>query len=39
VYFVALVNVLDFKDGGLGTLGAEQIAWVADFARTGTTFA
>jgi 3',5'-cyclic AMP phosphodiesterase CpdA len=30
VHFVALVNVLDFKDGGLGTLGAEQIAWLAD---------
>jgi 3',5'-cyclic AMP phosphodiesterase CpdA len=29
VHFVALVNVLDFKDGGLGTLGAEQLAWVA----------
>jgi len=29
VHFVALVNVLDFKDGGLGTLGAEQIAWLA----------
>jgi len=29
VHFVALVNVLDFKDGGLGTLGAEQIAWPA----------
>ncbi len=29
VHFVALVNVLDFKDGGLGTLGPEQIAWLA----------
>jgi 3',5'-cyclic AMP phosphodiesterase CpdA len=29
VHFVALVNVLEFKDGGLGTLGAEQLAWVA----------
>jgi 3',5'-cyclic AMP phosphodiesterase CpdA len=29
VHFVALVNVLDFKDGGLGTLGNEQIAWLA----------
>jgi len=29
VHFVALVNVLDFKDGGLGNLGAEQLAWVA----------
>jgi 3',5'-cyclic AMP phosphodiesterase CpdA len=29
VHFVALVNVLEFKPGGLGTLGAEQLAWVA----------
>jgi 3',5'-cyclic AMP phosphodiesterase CpdA len=29
VHFIALVNVLDFKAGGLGTLGAEQLAWVA----------
>jgi 3',5'-cyclic AMP phosphodiesterase CpdA len=29
VHFVALVNVLQFKPGGLGTLGAEQLAWVA----------
>jgi 3',5'-cyclic AMP phosphodiesterase CpdA len=29
VHFVALVNVLDFKDGGLGTLGDAQIAWLA----------
>jgi len=29
VHFVALVNVLDFKDGGLGTLGADQLAWLA----------
>jgi 3',5'-cyclic AMP phosphodiesterase CpdA len=30
VHFVALVNVLQFKPGGLGTLGAEQLAWLAD---------
>src|SRR5215469_3981378 len=30
VHFVALVNVLQFKPGGLGSLGAEQLAWVAD---------
>ena len=30
VHFVALVNVLQFKPGGLGTLGTEQLAWVAD---------
>ena len=28
VHFVALVNVLDFKDGGLGTLGSDQLAWL-----------
>jgi 3',5'-cyclic AMP phosphodiesterase CpdA len=28
VHFVALVNVLQFKPGGLGTLGDEQLAWV-----------
>ena len=27
VHFLALVNVLQFKPGGLGTLGAEQLAW------------
>jgi 3',5'-cyclic AMP phosphodiesterase CpdA len=30
VHFIALVNVLQFKPGGLGTLGAEQLAWVAN---------
>ena len=30
VHFIALINVLQFKPGGLGTLGAEQLAWVAD---------
>jgi hypothetical protein len=29
VHFVALINVLEFKAGGLGTLGPEQLAWVA----------
>src|SRR5713101_5103848 len=29
VHFVALVNVLQFKPGGLGTLGPDQLAWVA----------
>jgi hypothetical protein len=28
VHFIALVNVLQFKAGGLGTLGAEQLEWV-----------
>ncbi|HEY2274945.1 MAG TPA: metallophosphoesterase [Steroidobacteraceae bacterium] len=30
VHFVGLVNVLEFKPGGLGTLGPAQLAWVAD---------
>lgn len=29
VHFIALVNVLQFKAGGLGTLGPDQLAWVA----------
>lgn len=29
VHFIALVNVLKFKPGGLGTLGDEQLAWAA----------
>jgi 3',5'-cyclic AMP phosphodiesterase CpdA len=29
VHFIALVNVLQFKPGGLGSLGPEQLAWVA----------
>src|SRR5580692_8708778 len=28
VHFIALINVLQFKPGGLGTLGADQIAWL-----------
>jgi 3',5'-cyclic AMP phosphodiesterase CpdA len=28
VHFIALVNVLQFKLGGLGTLGSEQLEWV-----------
>ncbi len=28
VHFVGLTNVLNFKPGGLGTLGDEQLAWV-----------
>ena len=28
VHFVALINVLQFKPGGLGILGADQLAWV-----------
>jgi 3',5'-cyclic AMP phosphodiesterase CpdA len=29
VHFVALINVLQFKPGGLGALGQEQLDWVA----------
>jgi 3',5'-cyclic AMP phosphodiesterase CpdA len=29
VHFIGLINVLQFKPGGLGTLGPEQLAWVA----------
>lgn len=28
VHFIGLVNVLNLKAGGLGSLGAEQLAWV-----------
>ena len=28
VHFVALVNVMSFKPGGLGALGADQLAWL-----------
>ena len=28
VHFVALINVLQFKPGGLGTLGPDQLAWL-----------
>jgi plastocyanin len=39
VHFVALTNVLNFKTGGLGALGPDQLAWVkADLAsRTAST--
>jgi 3',5'-cyclic-AMP phosphodiesterase len=30
VHFVSLVNVVDLKKNGLGSLGAEQIAWLGD---------
>lgn len=33
VHFVALINVLQFKPGGLGTLGPEQLAWAAEDLR------
>jgi 3',5'-cyclic AMP phosphodiesterase CpdA len=39
VHFIALINVLDFKPGGLATLGDEQLAWAkADLqARSSST--
>lgn len=30
VHFVGLVNVVDLKAGGLGNLGADQLAWLED---------
>ena len=30
VHFIGLVNVVDLKAGGLGRLGSEQLAWLAD---------
>ena len=37
VHFVALINVLQAKDGGAGYLGPEQIAWVKqDLAGRGS---
>ena len=30
VHFLALVNVVDLKPGGLGALGDEQLAWIED---------
>jgi len=30
VHFIGLINVLQFRPGGLGTLGDEQLAWVAE---------
>jgi len=33
VHFIALINVLQFKPGGLGTLGSEQLAWLASDLR------
>jgi len=32
-HFIALVNVMDFKPGGLGLLGDDQIAWLEDDLR------
>ncbi len=39
VHFIGLVNVVDLKAGGLGTLGAEQLSWLEKdlAARTAST--
>ncbi|MBI3791647.1 MAG: metallophosphoesterase [Gemmatimonadetes bacterium] len=34
VHFIGLVNVMDLKPGGLGNLGAEQLAWLARDLRS-----
>ncbi len=34
VHFVGLVNVLDLKAGGLGSLGREQLEWLEDDLRS-----
>ncbi len=33
VHFIGLVNVVDLKAGGLGTLGHEQLEWLEDDVR------
>ena len=33
VHFISLVNVVDLKKNGLGSLGAEQLAWLDDNLR------
>ena len=33
VHFVSLVNVVDLKTNGLGSLGPEQLAWLDDDLR------
>src|SRR5437868_3166457 len=39
VHFIGLVNVVDLKAGGLGTLGAEQLSWLEKdlYGRPGST--
>jgi 3',5'-cyclic AMP phosphodiesterase CpdA len=36
VHFVGLVNVHDLKAGGMGNLGVEQLAWLADDLKIKT---
>ncbi len=33
VHLIGLVNVMDLKSGGIGTLGAEQLEWLEDDVR------
>jgi 3',5'-cyclic-AMP phosphodiesterase len=33
VHFVGLVNVMNLKAGGLGTLGHEQLEWLEDYVK------
>jgi 3',5'-cyclic AMP phosphodiesterase CpdA len=33
IHFIGLVNVMDIKEGGLGVLGPEQLAWLQDDLR------
>jgi 3',5'-cyclic AMP phosphodiesterase CpdA len=37
VHFIGLVNVVDLKAGGLGRLGADQLAWLADDLKDKST--
>ena len=37
VHFIGLVNVVNLKAGGLGNLGAEQLAWLADDLKAVST--
>ena len=37
VHFIGLVNVVDLKAGGLGRLGSEQLAWLADDLKDKST--
>uniref|UniRef100_A0A9E8A162 Metallophosphoesterase n=1 Tax=Bosea sp. NBC_00436 TaxID=2969620 RepID=A0A9E8A162_9HYPH len=36
VHFIGLVNVVNLKAGGLGNLGADQLAWLADDLRAAS---
>jgi 3',5'-cyclic AMP phosphodiesterase CpdA len=36
VHFIGLVNVVDLKAGGMGNLGADQLAWLTDDLKAKT---